>query len=202
MKTLLLVGAIAILLTSAKATQNSDADRANGLRMSLAHDDTASGSDQAMHFTVTFSNVTQHEISFPAGMLDCIKPPSKTSDIKLNLTDPSGNPHRHLPYWGDGPPYAGAVACGNMHPFVAVLGPGKSLSLPLDLGKYFDLADSKQFVGATFPAGKYSMDAELTYMPPESAVLPIGNWTGTVSSNTVEVFFESEFAAPLSDGPE
>jgi hypothetical protein len=201
MKTLLLVGAIALLLISAKATERSGADVANGLRISLAHDETASGPDQAMHFTVTFSNLTQHDVSFPAGMLDCINPPSKTSAIKLNLTDSRGNRHRHLLYLGDRP-YQGMVACGHMTPFVAVLGPGKSLSLPLDIGKYLDLSDSKQFVQARFPAGKYSLEAELTYMPPESAVPRYGNWTGSVTSNTVEVDFKSEFASLNSDYPE
>jgi hypothetical protein len=71
---------------------------------------------------------------------------------------------------GNGPPYLAGPACGNMTPFVAVLHPGESLALPLDIGKYLDLSDSKQYQEARFPAGKYSLQAELSYMPPESGV--------------------------------
>jgi hypothetical protein len=202
MKALLLAGAIAILVITAEATQQAGTESANGLRMSLAHDQAATGPDKAIRFTVTFNNLTHHDITFAPGMLDCLKPPSKTSAIKLNLTDARGNRHRHLPYWGDGPPYQAGLACGNMTAFVAVLHPGETLSLPLDIGKYLDLADSKGYADATFPAGKYSLQAELRYMPPESGVPRTKYWTGTVSSNIVEVHFESEFAAPLDDYPQ
>jgi hypothetical protein len=197
-KALLLAGAIAVIVITPKATQQAGTESANGLRMSLAHDEAASGPDRALHFTVTFSNLTHNDVTFAPGMLNCLKPPSKTSAITLNLTDSRGNRHRHLPYLGDGPPYQG-MACGNMTPFVAVLHPGESLSLPLDIGKFLDLSDSKQYADAKFPAGKYSLQAELRYMPPASGMPRTGNWTGTVSSNIVEVYFESEFAAPLDD---
>jgi hypothetical protein len=202
MKALLLAGAIAVILITAKATQQAGTESANGLRMSLAHDETASGPDRALHFTVTFSNLKHHDVTFAPSMLDCLKPPSKTSAITLNLTDARGTRHRHLPYLGDGPPYQGGVACGNLTPFVAVLHPGESLSLPLDIGKYLDLSDSKRYQEARFPAGEYSLQAELRYVPPESGVPGTKYWTGTVSSNIVEVHFESEFAAPLDDYPQ
>jgi hypothetical protein len=200
MKALLLAGAIAVTVITVKA-QQAGTESANGLRISLAHDEAASGPDKALHFTVTFSNLEEHEVTIAPGMLNCLKPPSKTSAITLNLTDDRGKRHRHLPYWGDGPPYQGGMACGHMIPFVAVLHPGESLSLPLDIGKYLDLADSKGYADVKFPAGKYSMQAELRYRPPESSVLRRGNWTGTISSNIIEVNFESEFAAPLDDYP-
>jgi hypothetical protein len=200
MKALLLAGAIAVIVITAKATQQAGTESANGLQMSLAHDEAASGPDQAMHFTVTFSNLEDHDVTFAPGMLNCLKPPSKTSLIRLNLTDDRDRRHRHLPYLGDGPPYQ-ATVCGRMIPFVAVLHPGESLSLPLDIGKYLDLADSKGYADAKFPAGKYSLQAELRYLPPASVVQRTGDWTGTISSNIVEVHFESEFAAPLDDYP-
>lgn len=72
--------------------------------------------------------------------------------MKLNLTDGRGKRHRHLPYGGDGPPYQGGCA-GQIELYVVVLHRGESLSLPLDIGKYVDLSDSKQYEGARFPAG-------------------------------------------------
>ena len=155
-----------------------------------------------MHFTVTFSNLKRKYVTLNLGVFDCGSPPSKTSGITLNLTDSRGNRHRHLPYMGemgDGPPYRGGVAGGIMTPFVAVLHPGQSFSFPLDIGKYFDLSDSKQYQLARFPSGKYSLQAELRYMPPESGVPRIKDWTGAASSNILEVHFESEFAALLDD---
>jgi hypothetical protein len=203
-KAFLLAGSIACLVITAKATQQDGTEPSNGLRLSLAHDQAASGPDKAMHFTVTFSNLKRKDVTLNLGVLDCGSPPSKTSGITLNLTDSRGNRHRHLPYMGDGPPYrGGVVACGVMTPFVAVLHPDESLSFPLDIGKYLDLSDSKQYQGmARFPSGKYSLQAELRYMPRESGVPRSKYWIGTVSSNIVEVHFESEFAALLDDFPE
>jgi hypothetical protein len=89
-KALLLAGAIAVIVITAKATQQAGTESANGLQMSLAHDEAASGPDQAMHFTVTFSNLEDHDVTFAPGMLNCLKPPSKTSAIRLNLTDDRG----------------------------------------------------------------------------------------------------------------
>jgi hypothetical protein len=202
MNAFLLAGAIACIVIIAKATEQAGIESANGLRMSLAHDEAASGPDKAMHFTVTFSNLKRKDVTFSPGMLDCGRPPSKTSFINLNLTDFRSNRHRRLPYLGDGPPYQGWVACGKMTSFVAVLHPGESLSLPLDIGKYFDLSDSKQYQEARFPAGKYSLQAELSQMPSEWDAATKGHWTGRVSSNIVEVLFESEFSAPLDDYPQ
>jgi hypothetical protein len=199
---LLLAGAVAVMVITAKATQQSGTESANGLRMSVAHDEGASGPDKAMHFTVAFSNTKREDVTFIPGMLvDCGRAPSKASLVTLTLTDSRGKRHRHLPYWGDGPPYQ--MACGGMiTPFLAVLHPGESLSLPLDIGKYLDLSDSKQYEEARFPAGKYSLQAELRKLPSQSNVGTTKYWVGTVSSNILEVGFESEFAAPLDDYPQ
>jgi hypothetical protein len=196
MTALLLAGAVAVIAITAKATHQAVTESANRLRMSLAHDDDASGPGKAMDFTVTFSNTKGENVTFIPGMLvDCGRAPSKTSLVTLTLTDSRGKRHRHLPYLGNGPPYQGACA-GILTPFVAVLHPGESLSLPLDIGKYLDLSDSKQFEEARFPAGKYSLQAELREMPSQSNV---PTTVGTVSSNILEIGFDSEFAAPLDD---
>jgi hypothetical protein len=85
-----------------------------------------------------------------------------------------------------------------------VLHRGESLSLPLDIGKYVDLSDSKQYAGARFPAGNYSLQAEL---PTETSdilksMLKTTNvWMGRAISNTVQTQFASEFLAPLDDYP-
>jgi hypothetical protein len=201
MKALLLTGAIAFIVITAKATQQAETESAHGLRMSLAHDEAASGPDKATHFTVTFSNLKREDVTLSTGLLvDCGRPVSRTSFINLNLTDSKGKRHRHLPYLGDGPPYQGGTACGNgVTLFVAVLHPGESLSFPLDIGKYLDLADSKQYDVARFPAGVYSLQVELRPIPSDGKVK---YWAGTLSSNALKVHFESEFAAPLDDYPE
>jgi hypothetical protein len=78
------------------------------------------------------------------------------------------------------------------------------LSLPLDIGKYVDLSDSKQYAGSRFPAGNYSLQAEL---PTETSdilksMLKTKNvWMGRAISNTVQAQFASEFFAPLDDYP-
>jgi hypothetical protein len=200
MKAWLLAGVVACIVITAKAAQQAETESANGLRMSLARDEGAAGPDKAMHFTVTFSNMQREDITFVPGMLiDCGRVPSKTSQVTLTLADSRGNRHRHLPYLDAGPPYR-AFCAGVMTPFVAVLHPGESLSLPLDIGKYLDLSDSRQYEEARFSAGKYSLQAELRGTPSQSnAGTP--KWVGTVNSNILEVRFESEFAAPLDDYP-
>jgi hypothetical protein len=201
MTALLLAGAVAVIVITAKATHQAGTESANGLRMSLAHDEDASGGPgKPMDFTVTFSNTKREDVTFIPGMLvDCGRAPSKTSLVTLTLTDSRGKRHRHLPYLGgDGPPYQGACA-GILTLFLVVLHPGESLSLPLDIDKYLDLSDSTQYEEARFPAGKYSLQAELREMPSQSNVATTKHWVGTVSSNILEVGFDSEFAAPLDD---
>ena len=134
----------------------------------------------------------------------CGGTPSKTSAVKLNLTDAQGKQHRHLPYLGDGPPYQGGCA-GQIEFYVVVLHDGESVTLPLDIGKYVDLSDAKQCAAARFPAGNYSLRAELATEPSEiPAKIPVNLktknvWTQRITSNSVPVQFASEFAAPLDD---
>ena len=85
-----------------------------------------------------------------------------------------------------------------------VLHGGESLSLPLDIGKYLDCSNSKQYDLARFPAGNYSLQAELTGEASDSLKSLAKTkkiWAGRVSSNIVQVHFSSEFAAPLDDYP-
>jgi hypothetical protein len=170
----------------------------------IAPDEAASGPDKAMHFKVTFSNLRREDLTFiPGTLVLCGMTPSKTSAIKLNLRGPQGKQHRHLPYLGDGPPYQGFCA-GQFELYAVVLHRGESLFLPFNIGKYVDLSDSKQYDGARFPAGKYSLQAELTTELsdiPKSMLETKNVWTGRAVSNTVEVQFASEFLAPLDDYP-
>ena len=163
MKALLCVCMATCIVVTAKATRQQTGDQsADGLRMSIAEDKAASGPDAAMHFTITFSNVMSEDLTFiPGTLIACGMTPSKTSAVTLNLTESRGKQHRHLPYLGDGPPYKAGCA-GKWESFVVVLHGGESLSLPLDIGKYLDFSNSKQYDLARFPAGNYSLQAELT----------------------------------------
>ena len=205
MKALLVVGMVVCIAVAAKAThQQSGIEPGNGLGILIAPDEAASGADKAMHFKVTFSNLRGEDLTIiPGTLVDCGTTPSKTSAIKLNLRGPQGKQHRHLPYLGDGPPYQAGCA-GHIEPYVVVLHRGESLSLPLDIGKYVDLSDSKQYDGARFAGGKYSLQAELTMelSDIQKSTLKAKNvWTGKAVSNTVQVQFASEFSAPLDDYP-
>ena len=199
-----LLMAACVAVTAKAAHQQTGVESANGLGMSIAHDDAPSGPDKAMHFIVTFTNRTSEDLTFiPGTLIACGMTPSKTSEVKLNLTDAQGKQHRHLPYLGDGPPYQGACA-GRIEPFIVVLRRGESSSLPLNVGKYVDLSDAKQYDSARFPAGKYSLQAELTTPPfdnPTSMLKTKHVWIGRASSNTLQVQFASEFSAPLDDYP-
>jgi hypothetical protein len=137
----------------------------------------------------------------PGTVLGCGTRVGKTTEIRLNLTDSEGKPHRHLPFLGDGPPYS--AGCGGGIKFLQlVLGPGASSSLPLDLGKYFDWSPSNNIAEAKFCAGTYLLQTELTGLPFESkAEHHPQNWKGTVTSNTQSVRFDTDFAAPLDDYP-
>lgn len=205
MKALLFVGMITCLAVVGNAThQQTGIEPGNGLGMSVAPDEAATGPDKAMHFKVTFSNLRSEDLTLiPGTLIACGMAPSKTSAVKLNLTEPQGKQHRHLPYLGDGPPYQLACA-GQIELYVVVLHRGESLSLPLDIGKYVDLSDSKQYDGARFPAGNYSLQAELTTEPsdnPKSILKTKNVWMGRAISNTVPIHFASEFLALLDDYP-
>jgi hypothetical protein len=204
MKALLFVWMAACAVVAAEATHHqTEIDSSNGLGMSIAHDEAASGPAKAMHFKVTFRNLKGEDLTFiPGTLVFCGVTPSRTSLVKLNLTDGHGKQHRHLPYLGEGPPYQGGCG-GQIELYVVILHRGESLSLPLDIGKYVDLSDSKQYDGARFSAGNYSLQAELTTEPSEiPQTLKTKNiWTGRITSNSVQVQFASEFSAPLDDYP-
>jgi hypothetical protein len=193
---------VVCIAAAAKAThQQSGIEPDNRLRVSIAPDEAASGPDKAMHFKVTFSNLRSEDLTLiPGTLIACGMTPSKTSAVKLNLTGPQGERHRHLPYLGDGPPYQ-FVCAGQFESYVVVLHRGESVSLPLEIGKYVDLSDSKQYDCARFPAGEYSLQTELTTEPseiPKSMVKTKKVWTGTVTSNIVQVQFASEFLELIS----
>jgi hypothetical protein len=202
-RTFVLAGAVACIVITAKATQQAGTESANGLRMSLDHDEGASDPDEAMHFTVT-CNLRSEDLTFSPGTLVlCGGSPSKTSAVKLNLTDTQGKQHRHLPYLADGPPYQSGCT-GQIELYVVVLHRGESLSLALDISKYVDLSDSEQYAGARFPAGNYSLQAELpteTFDILKSILKTKNVWMGRAISNNVQTQFASEFLAPLDDYP-
>jgi len=200
---LFFMGIAACILEAANPTrQQPRIESANGLGMSIAPDDAASGPDRAMRFSVTFTNLRNEDLTFvPGTLVLCGMTPSKTSAVKLNLTDAQGKRHRHLPYLGDGPPYQ-AFCAGQIEFYVVILHRGESVSLPLEIGKYVDLSDSKQYDGARFPAGKYSLQAELKVERseiPKSMLKTTNVWVGSVTSNIVQIQFASEFLALVDD---
>jgi hypothetical protein len=203
MKPLLCILMIVCAVMAAPTRPQTEIGSSERLRMSISHDETASGPGKAMHFQVTFNNLTNKDLVFiPGTLIFCGTTPSKTSMVRLNLTDGHGKQHRHLPYLGDGPPYQGACG-GQIELYVVGLHGGESITLPLDISKYVDLSDSKQYVGARFPAGDYSLQAELSTEPSEiTPDLRTRNvWTGKIISNNVPVQFASEFFAPMDDYP-
>jgi hypothetical protein len=193
-----------IVKQATKGTPQAGGGSVNGLLMSISNDDAATGPEKATRLIITFRNLATDDVTLaPGTLIDCGRSPAKTSLIKLNLTDSEGRSHRHLPYLGEGPPYA-AFCAGQIIPFVAVLQPGASLSLSLEVGKYFDFSDSREYEEARFPARTYSLQAELTRTPSQSNVerpAAIRAWSGTVSSNTLQIQFDREFAAPLDNYP-
>lgn len=132
---------------------------------------------------MTFRNVgTEDMIATPGTVYGCGTHAGKTNAIQINLTDSAGIPHRHLPFLGDGPPYAPGCA-GAVRFFDVALRPGASFSLPLELGKYLDLSDSKEYESARFHAGTYSLRAELTgplRQFTDGTPLPVGTWNSHI----------------------
>jgi hypothetical protein len=166
----------------------------NGLQMSISRDEDATGPNRAMHLKVEFRNVSNELMTILLGTR-CGPVGGDTSEITLNLLDSEGIRHR-LPFLGDGPPYP-AGCLGEMTFLIVPLPRGASLSLPLDLGKYLDLSDPKNYVGTRFHAGTYSLQAQLTEGPPSGPPSPRWSWSGTVTSNRLQVTFDAEFVAPL-----
>lgn len=204
-RAVLLATIFVFVLTTTKAGPQANGEAVNGLLMLIAHDHAATGPDKTTRFIVTFRNVGAEDMTITPGTLyGCGTHAGKTNAIEINLTDSDGIPHRHLGFLGDGPPYQAGCA-GSGKSFHVVLHPGTSSSLPLDLGKYLDLSDSKEYEGATFHAGTYSLWAELTghlIQRTDGTHSPAGTWKGTVTSNILQVRFDKEFAAPMDDYPE
>jgi hypothetical protein len=194
---------LACSLMAANATQREARENVKGLQMSVSHDDAAPGSEKTLQFSVTFRNTTSHEIIIaPGTTYNCGHEGSKTDLLQVNLTDASGMRHHRLGFLGSGPPYPGGCA-GRMDFFEGTLKPGESITLPLDLTKYLDLSDSKQYQ-ARFHAGTYSLQMELTGPPiryVDGRPTAPGVWVGTVTSNVLQIHFDKEFAAPVSDLP-
>lgn len=201
-QTLFLTVLLAFVVIGTKGTPQENAVAVNGLMMSVSPDDTAGGPNKVRHLVVTFRNVSTEEMNIiPGTLFGCGTHAGKTNEIRLNLTDSDGKPHRRLPFLGDGPPYS-AGCSGGVKFFQLVLGPAASSSVPLDLGKYFDWSPSNNTAEAKFCAGTYLIQAELTGPPFESKVEHHPrNWKGTVTSNSLSVSFDSDFASPLNDNP-
>jgi hypothetical protein len=195
---------LACVLMAAKARQPAPSTVVNGLQMSISHDDAAQGSDKALQFTVMFRNMILQGMTItPGTTFNCGHEGSKTDRVRINLTEDSGVPHRHLGFVGTGPPYPAGCA-GQIDFFEVHLKPGKSITLPLDLTKYLDISNSKQYVQAHFPAGTYALQVELmgpTIRYEDGRPAPPGVWVGTVTSNVLQVYFDKEFAASVSDMP-
>jgi hypothetical protein len=197
---------LACALMAANAKQWAPSTIVNGLQMSISHDDAATGSSKALQFTVIFRNMTSKELTIsPGTTYNCGHEGSKTDRVKIALTEASAVPHRHLMFLGSGPPYQGLGVCaGRIDFFEVTLRPGESITLPVDLTKYLDLSNSKQFVQAHFPAGEYSLQMELmgpTIQYEDGRPTPPGVWVGTVTSSILQVHFDKEFAAAVSDMP-
>src|SRR5580700_6449086 len=192
---------LAYALMAVKITQPAPSAVVNGLQMSVSHEDAAPGSKKALQFTVKVLNTISQEIVItPGTTYNCGHEGSKTDLIKLNLTDASGVPHQHLEFLGSGPPYP-LFCAGRIDFFEVTLKPGESVTLPLDLTKYLDLSNSKQYEQAHFHAGIYSLQMELTGPPiryVDGRPTPQGVWVGTVTSDILQVYFDQEFAAPVS----
>jgi hypothetical protein len=196
---------LAYALMAGKITQPTPSAVVNGLQMSISHDDAAApGSDKALEIAVKFHNTTSREITItPGTTYNCGHEGSKTDLIRINLTDASGVPHRHLGFLGSGPPYPAGCA-GRIDFFEVTLKPGQSLTLPLDLTKYLDFSNSRQYKQVHFHAGAYRLQVDLTGPPiryVDGRATPQDVWVGTVMSNVLKIHFVKEFAAPVSDLP-
>src|ERR1700688_1463844 len=195
---------LACALMAVKVRQPARSTVVDGLQMSVSHDDAAQGSDKAFQFTVMFRNITSQEIIIPPGTTcNCGHDGSKTDLVKMNLTEASAVPHRHLEFLGSGPPYQ-AWCAGRIDLFEVTLKPGEPITLPLHLTKFLALSNSKQYDQAHLHAGTYSLQMELTGPPirhAEGRPTPPGVLVGTVTSNILQVHFDKEFAAPVSDLP-
>lgn len=198
--TLLLVVALA-LITSAQTPRQSWGEAANGLQMSISHDDAAEGPNGTMRFRVEFRNVGQQVLMFHPGELrNCGRDGSGGEEILLSITDSEGK-STQARFVGDGPPYASCF--GEWAPLVVSLPAGASFFIPLDIGKYVDLINLSGGWGQTFRAGTYTLQAQLrgdeAKLYTNTTFYPKGRgtpWTGTALSNRMTVRFIAGFRVP------
>jgi hypothetical protein len=192
-----LFGAVLATIAITAAFAQTGGETVNALSMSISQDESAIGPDKAMHFIVVFRNISNEDFAIvPGELVDCQGKAAKNRFIVLNLVDSKGKSHR-LDFLGDGPPYAAGCA-GNIKSFVVVLHEGATFDMPVDLGKYLDLSNSKQYDQTRYHPGTYSLQAEFTGTSPllTSSPSPIKVWKGTVSSNILQIHFDQEFAGP------
>jgi hypothetical protein len=199
MRTLLVALLLASVIVASQESGNSLAGATkHPLLMSIAPSDSLTAGRQITQLTVTFTNISARVVTFTPGATEfCGTRPSKTSWVKLNLTGPNGKLYR-MDYKGDGPPFSGSCA-GKIEPFIVNLRPHESIAIPLDTGKYVDLTDAKQYEHSRFPSGFYSVQAEFNsvwYSPQQDKKT---TWEGTLKSNTLQIQFDSEFAATYID---
>jgi hypothetical protein len=89
---------LAFVVIKTARTPQDEPIAVNGLMMSVSHDDPATGSNKARHLIVTFRNIGTEKLNIiPGTLFGCGTHAGKTSEIRLNLTDSDGKPHRHLP---------------------------------------------------------------------------------------------------------
>jgi hypothetical protein len=98
-------GILAVVLISTAAPSPAPNGAVAGLLMTLSGDDAAKGPDKAMQFIVSFRDTTSEEMTVtPGTTYNCGHEASKTSLVRISLTDASGVPHRHLEFLGSGLP--------------------------------------------------------------------------------------------------
>jgi len=116
MKILVSIGVLASAVAVTKGAQTAPlswGEAVNGLQMSISRNENVETQDKAMGFRVEFRNTGQDDISIRPGMIfECGGQRGDTDAIKLTLTDSHGTPHRHLPFLGNGPPYASGCGGG------------------------------------------------------------------------------------------
>lgn len=171
----------------------------NDLQMSISHGAAAAHRGRGMQLVITFRNLGSREMRVLLGGGCGPKAVGKTSAVELNLTGLAGRVHMNLPFRGDGPPYQESCG-GGMALFAVLLRPGASKSFQLDLGKYLDLSDSKEYKEVRFPAGIYLFQAELTLEAWHYSFWRssgVKGWTGAITSNTLRVHFDKEFGCVI-----
>jgi hypothetical protein len=209
-----MVGIIALVVAITRAAQSAPqswGEAVNGMQMSISQDEKAQEQDGAMHLIVELRNIGKEDITVSPGQeYVCGGLSAQTRNITLNLVDSQGTLH-HFPFIGNRHPSPmhlrpdSGICAGNLILSVVPLRSGTSLSIPLDLDDYlWPLSEfSGHNVRQTFHAGLYSLQADLTARtnePPASKGTDhtYPEWAGTVTSNTIQVRIDVEFANDYS----